>query len=271
MVVNSVINRLMEVGFSEYEGKAYVALLGAHPATAYEIARESGIPTSKVYEVLARLREKGVVMASGDDQKKRYVPLDPDEFIEGRRSGLEATLAKLKKGLAAAKNRREVSYIWNIHEQGQLMDKAARMIEGATESVLLSVWREEMGELASMLEMCVTRGIRVAVVHFGRVDKSAGCVFQHPIEDTIYNEKGGRGLTVVADGKAALMGTVFGDGSAEGAWSENRGFVTLAEDYIKHDIYIMKIVNRFDTALIKKFGKGYGLLRDIFSDREAGR
>ena len=30
----------------------------------------------------------------------------------------------------------------------------------------------------------------------------------------------------------------------------------------------MKIVNRFDSELIKKFGKNYAKLRDIFTDRE---
>ena len=61
-------------------------------------------------------------------------------------------------------------------------------------------------------------------------------IYQHPIEDTIYNEKGGRGLVLVAVTKEALMGTIFPDYRVEGAWSVNQGFVTLAEDYIKHDI-----------------------------------
>ncbi|MBW1815193.1 MAG: TrmB family transcriptional regulator, partial [Deltaproteobacteria bacterium] len=37
MVVN-IIKRLSEIGFSEYEAKAYTALVRANPATAYEIA-----------------------------------------------------------------------------------------------------------------------------------------------------------------------------------------------------------------------------------------
>ena len=65
------------------------------------------------------------------------------------------------------------------------------------------------------------------------------------------------------------MGTVFSKDEVDGAWSKNRGFVTLAEDYIKHDIYIMKIVRRYDEALISTFGKGYTMLRDIFSDKES--
>jgi len=269
MVVNNVIDRLMEIGFSDYEARAYVALLSVHPATAYEVARESGIPTSKIYEVLARLDEKGVVTAGDDGGKKRYVPMDPGEFVERRRSSLDAALTKLKSALDRVSGERDVSYIWNIREREYLMEKAARSISGAAGTVLLSVWPEEMDVLAPVLEEAAARGVRVAVVHFGEVSRRIGCVFQHPIEDTLYAEKGGRGLVLVTDGREALMGNIHGDGRVEGAWSVSAGFVTLAEDYIKHDVYIMKIVNRFDALLHEKFGEGYELLRDIFSDREA--
>ncbi|MBW2364395.1 MAG: hypothetical protein JRF25_04815 [Deltaproteobacteria bacterium] len=98
----------------------------------------------------------------------------------------------------------------------------------------------------------------------------AGQIFKHPIEDTIYNEKGGRGFVIIADSKEALMATVFEENRVEGAWSVNKGFVTLAEDYVKHDIYIMKIVRRFDRQLIERFGENYVKLRDIFNDEETG-
>jgi hypothetical protein len=44
--------------------------------------------------------------------------------------------------------------------------------------------------------------------------------------------------------------------------------VTLAEDYVKHDIYIMKIVERFDPELQRRFGPGYEKLRDVWNDEE---
>ena len=68
--------------------------------------------------------------------------------------------------------------------------------------------------------------------------------------------------------KEALMGTIYPDFKVEGAWSVNQGFVTLAEDYVKHDIYIMKIVSRFDDLLISRFGEKYKKLRDIYNDEE---
>ena len=119
-----------------------------------------------------------------------------------------------------------------------------------------------MRRFEKILKKAESRKVRIAVIHFGVPEVKIGQVLQHPIEDTIYAEKGGRGLVAVADSKEVLMGTIFGDGSVEGAWSRNRGFATMAEDYIKHDIYIMKIVRRLDRSLKERFGNRYEKLRD---------
>ena len=61
MVVNSIISRLIKIGFSEYEAKAYTGLLKTNPVSAYELSKISGIPSSKIYQVIAKLIERGVV------------------------------------------------------------------------------------------------------------------------------------------------------------------------------------------------------------------
>jgi len=113
------------------------------------------------------------------------------------------------------------------------------------------------------------RGVQLAIVRYSRDDYHGVLpVFDHPIAETIYAEKGGRCLIIVADGATALLGTITDANHANGAWSTNAGFVALAQDYIKHDVYIMKIVARLDNELRRRFGNRYELLRDVFSDRE---
>lgn len=269
MVVNKTISRLVDIGFSEYEARLYVSLLRANPATAYEIAKESGIPTSKIYEVIARLMEKGFVSVVDADSKKSYIPMDIDEFIEGRRKKIDKTLEGLKSDLSGLKTAGRASYIWNVDEYGYFLEKAERMILEAKKSILISAWKNEILNLKDILEKKAKyEKVKIAIVHFGEVEIAAGRLYQHPIENTIYNEKGGRGFAIVVDSREALMGTIH-DKALEGAWSINNGFVTLAEDYIKHDIYIMKIVSRMDKMLKKRFGDNYIKLRDIYSDEEA--
>ena len=270
MVVKKMIESMMALGFSEYETRAYLSTLSLKTASAYEIAREAGIPSSKVYEVIARLEEKGLLLALGGSERKRYAALGRDEFLARERVAYQRHLDALEEGFSRMDAQEEVSFIWNFSDYDYLVEKSLRLIGEAERTILVSLWGEETAAIKTKLEAAEQRGVKTAVIHFGRADLNVGAVFPHPIEDTLYAERGGRGYTLVIDGRAALTGTVFTDGRVEGAWSTNRGFVLLAEDYVKHDIYIMKIVARFNEELVDRFGENYRLLRDIFQDKEMG-
>jgi HTH-type transcriptional regulator, sugar sensing transcriptional regulator len=263
-----VIAKMMAIGFSEYEAKVYLSLLTHHPATAYEIAKISGVPTSKVYAVLGKLIDKGITSIIAAGKVRQYIPMEPDEYLEHHKSVTASLIDSLKEDLLERKSGKDISYIWNIAESDYLMDKAGRMIQSASDTLLLSLWAQELSHLEKDLGKAAKLGVKVAMVHFGPSHSTIRQLYPHPIEDTIYQEKGGRGLVLVADSAEVLIGTVFNDGTVEGAWSSNRGFVTLAEDYVKHDVYIMKIVSRLEGQLTERFGKNYTRLRDIFTDEE---
>ena len=50
---------LEDLGFSTYEARAYLALIKEKHATGYRISKTSGLPRSRVYEILERLTSKG--------------------------------------------------------------------------------------------------------------------------------------------------------------------------------------------------------------------
>jgi sugar-specific transcriptional regulator TrmB len=162
----------------------------------------------------------------------------------------------------------DFSSVWNITDYDYLLNKGKQMIRTATRTILLSVWKEELDQIEDMLRDALSRNVGIAIIHFGQTRFKCGQVYQHPIEDTLYHEKGGRGLVAVADSGEVLMGTIFKYRRVNGAWSRNRGFIAMAEDYIKHDIYIMKIVRRYDNLLKNRFGSRYEKMRDVFSDEE---
>ena len=268
MVVN-IIQDLTSLGLTEYEARAYVALISnGEPMTAYEVAKESSIPTSKIYEVMGRLIDREVAQPIESSGTRRYTGIAPDEFLAREKARFENSVDRAGKRLASVRSGARVTTIWNISDREHLIEKSIRMIDAAKESILISVFREEMDDIHTYLKKAEKRKVKIAVVHFGEYDKSAGMTFAHPIADTIFEEKGGRSISLVTDSNEALIGTITPKGDVEGGWSCSHGFVTLTEDYIKHDIYIMKIVTRYDSELIARFGNNYAMLRDIFSDRE---
>jgi sugar-specific transcriptional regulator TrmB len=59
--MESVVEKLQRVGLTQYEAKAYLALLNTHLNTATQVAEKSGVPRTKIYSVLETLKHKGGV------------------------------------------------------------------------------------------------------------------------------------------------------------------------------------------------------------------
>jgi sugar-specific transcriptional regulator TrmB len=59
--MESVVEKLQRVGLTEYEAKAYLALLSTHLSTAMKVSGKSGVPRTKIYSVLEALERKGWV------------------------------------------------------------------------------------------------------------------------------------------------------------------------------------------------------------------
>ena len=269
--MTALLDRLHEIGLGDYEAKLYLALVQRHPATGYELARRSGVPSSKVYEVLGRLQEKDLVFVTdGGGRAKRYVPIDPEEFIDRYRTRVTRALDGLRDELEALGVDEPVGYIWNIQGRAPLLERTAHLVAHTERTLLISGWDEELAELAPAIAAAHQRKVQVAVIDYGTLPLEAAAVYTHPIKDTIHGEKGGRGLTLCADSRIALLGLVQDDGVGHGAWSRNHAFVAAAEDYLKHDIYVQKIVGRFHDLLVRTYGPNFTRWRDVFSDRVVG-
>lgn len=72
---------LEELGFSKREIKAYIALLRLGSTTVGEIIKKTSIPSSKIYEVLNRLQNKGLVSYVIIRNIKHYQASDPAAII----------------------------------------------------------------------------------------------------------------------------------------------------------------------------------------------
>ncbi|MFW5950269.1 MAG: TrmB family transcriptional regulator, partial [archaeon] len=56
-----LIETLEKVGLSPYQSKAYVTVLKLGSATATTIAEKSGVPESRIYDVLRDLEDEGFI------------------------------------------------------------------------------------------------------------------------------------------------------------------------------------------------------------------
>jgi HTH-type transcriptional regulator, sugar sensing transcriptional regulator len=267
MVVNNQAKDLLvELGLSEYEALAYLSLLGCQPATAYELAKVSGIPSSKIYETANRLLDKGLIepVSADTGRGQRYIALGAEDFIAAKRQQFERRTTALEPLLRQTGNGLEADFIWQLDDEAAIYDKARQLLGQAKDSILVSLWPDAFDRLYDDLQAAENRGARLALVHYGPPTRRLGATFHHPAEATVARERGGRNLTLAVDGTCVVIATFFDNGRVEGAWSRNRAFVFVAEDYVRHDVYITKVTGTMDTELKQRFGADYADLRDVF-------
>jgi sugar-specific transcriptional regulator TrmB len=76
-----IVSRLVQLGLTSYEARAYVALTGRDSFTAAEVARCADLPRQRIYDVLAGLLEKGLASARPGEVVK-YAAAEPTVALE---------------------------------------------------------------------------------------------------------------------------------------------------------------------------------------------
>ena len=80
---------LEKIGLTSYEIRTFSALLKTGEQTASDLSQKSGVPYSKIYEVLGTLEEKSWI-GSDDSRPTKY-------FAKSPSTGLETTKQKWKE------------------------------------------------------------------------------------------------------------------------------------------------------------------------------
>jgi len=73
----TIIEDLQTAGLSEYEAKVYYELLVSGERTGRDVARASKVPPTRVFDVLSRLQEKGLVQLV-QQRPMLWLPVKPD-------------------------------------------------------------------------------------------------------------------------------------------------------------------------------------------------
>lgn len=243
---------LQALGYTEYEARVYVALL-AHPGVSgYELARHSGVPRAKVYEVLEGLAAKGAALSAEVDGRRLFRPLPYRVLLARHRAEGEARLARLERELAPAGAGGADLDCYTLTDAAAVTARLWAQLEGAQRHLFVSLWAEEAANLGPPLEAARARGVEVYLVGFGAgsdLQFSGIRVHRHTrvLRETELREQHGRWLVVTADGHELTLAQ-FGPRGVRALCSQNQLVVLLASEWIAHDIFILRVGERFATA-----------------------
>lgn len=98
--INMKKQELINLGLTDGETKAYLALLKLGSSTVGPIVKQANVAYSNIYEILDRLLEKGLISFIIKEKTKHFQAIDPSklyEFVERKEKDLEKEKISLKK------------------------------------------------------------------------------------------------------------------------------------------------------------------------------
>lgn len=256
---------LQALGLTEYEARVYLALLGEEPLSGYAVARLSGVPRSKVYEVLEGLVRRGVVLTSHGGSTL-YAALPPADLIALRRRESNASLAVAETRLRALTAREPArDMIWDIVGREPILERLRHVIGRASRLLLIEIWAEDTPSLHSDLEAAVARGVEVVVIGYDDPELPFATVYLHqPGAERITAEHGGRWIILSVDAREVVAGNVSMGDRSRAAWTTHPGLVMPITQQIQHDVYIAELLAAHGDVLEASFGPGLERLRARF-------
>ena len=96
METGELVAQLTRLGLTSYEAKAYLALIRRDSFTAAQVARQSGLPRQRIYDVLASLVQKGLASARPGNVVK-YAATAPELAIDLLLTAHRDDLARMER------------------------------------------------------------------------------------------------------------------------------------------------------------------------------
>jgi sugar-specific transcriptional regulator TrmB len=239
---NDSIDKLVQIGFSEYEAKAYVALLRESPVTGYQLSKLSGVPRSMIYEVVGKLTARGAAMTLRTGGSTKYAPIPAAEFFDQLHREHEELIDSLKDDLTAFASAPNLDYVWNIEGHENMMAKAMEMIDQAETRVYLALLPTTFPALQSALEEAIERGVRVVVYTTTDLDLPGAQVVVARVTEQTLGQARGLGLILVIDGEEVLVGEWLTANQARASWTSSPLLVFIAEHHLRTDLYLPQIL-----------------------------
>jgi sugar-specific transcriptional regulator TrmB len=237
---------LEKVGLTSYEIKTYASLLKTGQINASDLSQKSGVPYSKIYEVLGTLEEKGWI-GSDDSRPTQYFAKSPATAIQSTKQFFETDfqnngdiIIKELTPLYEQSGTSERPDIWIISGVINIATKILEMVDSCRTEVLVAIPKvaETVAkEALPKLRLLHDRGVDITILVSEDVDtdtlKSLSRVAKVKVKKGLF------GGGIISDKRyvVLLLGEELGTTGTKDAvaiWADHSGLAGFAREYFEY-------------------------------------
>jgi len=189
---------LGKVGLTQYEARAYIALVARGVGDAATLAAAAGIPRTSAYKVLEALSEKGYATPTGG-KPILFRPRPPLDVAESLKGAIQEVFEQLSLLHRAVAEHGEPQLVYLLSDREKVIAKIGELLEQSTGTYILTTPQvaDLRDELGKKIQHAVKRGVRVTFVT-APLQRVPDGVEYIPRENLLATE-------VLADGEHALL------------------------------------------------------------------
>ena len=237
---------LERIGLTSYEIRTYTALLKSGELTASDLSQKSGVPYSKIYEVLGTLEEKGWI-GSDDSRPTKYFAKSPSTGLETTKQKMDSDFSENNSvivneliPLYEKSGTSEKPDIWFLSGTINIAAKVLEMVESCRNEVLIAVpeaGEELVKQALPKLRLLHDKGVEIMILTSDKMDKESLKSLSRVA--TVKVKKGLFGGGIISDKRyvVILLGPEMGESSSADTvaiWADHAGLAGFAREYFEY-------------------------------------
>ena len=227
--------------------RVYTALLFSGATTAAEISKKSGVPYSKIYDVLNNLYVRGWTY-SDNLRPQNFFPKSPSTAVEAVMMEMENSIRSNKNVIInelmpiyEKTGLKEKPDIWVVSGLYNIAAKITEIIRSTKEELLIAIPKIPENVIKSiqpLLRELFEKGVKIIILASeetsGEILKAMSRVAEIRLKNSMF------GGGVIGDSKQVLI--LLGEGKNDNnnnydiiaIWAEHIGLASFAKDYFKY-------------------------------------
>ena len=189
---------LGKVGLTQYEARAYIALVARGVGDAATLATAAGIPRTSAYKVLESLAAKGYAQPTGG-KPILFRPTPPLDVAETLKTAIQEVFEQLAALHRVVAEHGEPQLVYLLSGREKVLAKVGELLDQSVQTFILTTPQvaDVRDELGKKLQHAVKRGVRVTFVSapLQKVPEGVEYVARENL----------RATEVLADGEHALL------------------------------------------------------------------
>ena len=237
---------LENIGLTSYEIRSYTTLLKEREINASEISEKSGVPYSKIYEVLGTLEEKGWI-GSDDSRPTKYFAKSPTTALETTKQSAENEFLKNRSvilteltSLYEKSGTSEKPDIWVISGAMNIVAKIMELVENCRSEVLIAIpqaGEEIVKQSLPKLRQLNEKGVKITILTSDKLDKESVKAISRIAKIKIKSGLFGGGIISDKRYVVILMGPeISGSKTTDivAIWADHAGLAGFAKEYFEY-------------------------------------